>query len=89
MHLPWLNRAQRIVVVIGFGAALYVVGAWLSTPGFPMNSGWVGYAPLSSSFARARLTGLADLVVWFTLTALWVLGSAYLLRTRASDHDSK
>ena len=87
MHLPWLNRSQRVVVVVGLGVTLYLLGAWLSAPVFPVSTGWVGYAPLSTSFERTRLSGGADLIVWLVLILLWVAASSYLLRTRNSCHD--
>ncbi len=89
MHVPWLNRSQRVVVVVGLGVALYLLGAWLSAPVFPVSTGWVGYAPLATSFGRTRLSGGADLIVWLVLILLWVAASSYLLRTRNSrdDHD--
>jgi hypothetical protein len=87
MHLPWLNRSQRIVVVIALGVALYVLGTWFTAPQFPVASGWAGYAPLTSSFVRMRWSGGADLVLWFALIAVWVLVSTYLLRTRTTNRD--
>jgi heme/copper-type cytochrome/quinol oxidase subunit 1 len=87
MHLPWLNRSQRVVLVVGFGVTLYILGAWLSAPEFPVSTGWVGYAPLTSSFGRTRLGGGADLILWLVLIALWVAASSYLLRTRTSNRD--
>ena len=74
-------------MIIGFGVALYIVGTRLTTPEFPISTGWVGYAPLTSSIGRARLSRDADLILWLVLIALWVIPSSYLLRTRAADHD--
>ncbi|MDH2902578.1 MAG: hypothetical protein PXZ08_01325 [Actinomycetota bacterium] len=87
MHAPWLNRSQRVVLVVGFGVALYIFGLWLSTPNFPANTGWVGYAPLTSSFGHTSLSNGADLILWFVLIAVWVSASSYLLRTRPSSRD--
>jgi len=87
MHFSWFNRSQRVVVVIGFGVALYILGAWLSAPEFPVNAGWTGYAPLISSYGRARVVGRADLILWLVLTAIWVAASSYLLRTGPSNRD--
>jgi hypothetical protein len=87
MHLPWLNRSQRIVVVIALGVALYVLGTWFTAPQFPVASGWVGYAPLTSSLVRMRLSGGAELFLWFTLIAVWTVVSSYLLRTRTTNRD--
>ena len=87
MHLPWLNRSQRVVIVVGLGIALYLFGLWLSEPNFPGVTGWVGYAPLQSSFARSVASGANDLVMWLVLTTLWVVAASYLLRTRPSSRD--
>ncbi len=74
-------------MVVGLGAAFYILGAWLSTPEFPVATGWVGYAPLTSFFSRTRLSGGADLILWLVLIAFWVTTSSYLLRTKSSKHE--
>lgn len=83
-----LNRGQRIVLVVALGAALYVLGVYITTLDTP-GSGWVAYAPLSqvahSSFTGTPFAGLhpwVRLVVWLGLTVIWAGCSVALLRSR-------
>ena len=84
MHLASLNRPQRVILIIGFGVALYIFGIWLTTPAFPAN-GWVGYAPLATSLGRDRFGRDAELILWLIFVVLWVVTSSYLLRTKVAD----
>ena len=78
-----LNQSQRIVIVIGLAAALYVFGMWAMTWGSELSRVWVGYAPLSSALAGPDVSGLhlwLRLAIWLALTALWVGGALLVLR---------
>jgi heme/copper-type cytochrome/quinol oxidase subunit 1 len=84
-----LNIRQRVVVVIGVGAGLFFFGIWLTTRGAG-GSGWVAYAPLSSTVNGADLPGSGlhpwvRLVIWLTLTVVWVVVGVVLLRSRRAE----
>src|SRR5579863_3788342 len=91
-----LNLSQRIVIVIGLGAALWVFGGWVMTWGtsYPGDVGWTGYAPLSTSFYMPPVGGMhpwVRVVIWLALIAGWVTASTFVLRTRrerSSESDS-
>jgi hypothetical protein len=77
-----LNRGQRIVAVVGIGAAIFFVGVYLSELGSFI--GWVSSAPLARPPTRG-LTSLEDLFLWLGLVALWVATSVFLLRSTTGD----
>lgn len=89
MHsLRRLNRAQRIVIVIGLGIGLGAFGVWVTSLGNAF--GWVGYAPLSSSAAYRSNLSIAfagdlhpwvRLVIWLGLIIFWTVVSILLLRS--------
>jgi heme/copper-type cytochrome/quinol oxidase subunit 1 len=78
------NTRQRIVLVIGFGAGLYLLGTWLTSLG-EGNFGWVAYAPLSNAVNTADFPGGlnlgARLLIWLALILIWVGTSVVLLRS--------
>lgn len=83
-----LNRAQRLVIVVGLSAALYELGQWLTSLGTNVNYGWVAYAPLSKQYAPDGLHPWARYVIWLVLIAIWAVASVTLLRSgtaRQSD----
>jgi heme/copper-type cytochrome/quinol oxidase subunit 1 len=85
--MPSFNRAQRIVFSIGLGIALLALGEWMMTWGTHFDSGWTGYAPLSSATYIPSVGGLhvwVRVVIWLFLIAFWIVVSAFLLRTRRS-----
>jgi hypothetical protein len=82
-----MSLRQRIVVVIGLAAALYVFGSWATTRGGLY--GWVAYAPLSNAVnvANGGLHPWVRLVIWLALILAWVLLSVALLGS-SSDSSS-
>ncbi len=83
------NIRQRVVVVVGIGAALFFIGDWLTTRG-QGGSGWVAYAPLSNTINASDLPGpgfhpWVRLLIWLGLIAVWVVVGAVLLRTRTQE----
>jgi hypothetical protein len=83
-----LNLGQRIVIVIGLGVGLAVFGLWATSQG--IASGWVGYAPLSSSAAYRSSLSIAfagglhpwvRLVIWLALIVFWTVVSIVFLRS--------
>jgi hypothetical protein len=79
-----LNRAQRVVIVIGLAVALYVLGGWVTSLGSHPPSGWVAYGPLSTQETFGGLHPWVRLVVWVALVALWVVSSVAILAGRSS-----
>ncbi len=84
-RLSRLSTSQRVVVIVGLGAALYLVGAYVTSLGeIRTLNGWVAYAPLSNTFnGLGGMPGWAQLVVWLALVIVWVLGSVRILHRRA------
>jgi hypothetical protein len=80
-----LNRAQRVVFVIGLALALYVLGGWLTQLGSRAPTGWVGYAPLSSTIVYGGLHPWVRIVIWLLLIAIWVAFSTTLLKTKSKE----
>jgi len=83
---------QRVVVVVGIGAALFFFGGWLTTRG-QGGSGWVAYAPLSDTINASDLPGpglrpWVRLLIWLALIATWVVVGVVLLRTRSPEEHS-
>ncbi len=81
MQRRTFNNAQRVVLVVGAGVALYVVGLWLTGLGSHLPTGWVGYAPLGSGLAIGGLHPWVRLLIWIAVVATWVTFSVTVLRT--------
>jgi heme/copper-type cytochrome/quinol oxidase subunit 1 len=86
-----MNRAQRIVMVVGLGVALYFAGGWITTRGTGAQFGWVAYAPLSSTYNAPDLHGglhpWVRLVIWLVLIGVWVIASLLLLRSLSDSRE--
>lgn len=82
------NSRQRLVVVVGFGIALYFFGGWITTR--DTFSGWVAYAPLSSTVnvPGSGLHPWVRLLIWLALILVWIVTSVVLLRTDAGSDKS-
>ncbi len=80
------NRAQRVVLVVALGAALAVVGWWVtSTSSF---TGWTGYAPLTSGpLPTTQLHLWVRAVIWLSLIGAWTILSLVVLRPRQARDD--
>ena len=83
-----LSKAQRVVVVIAVGLALWAVGSYvvsLGSGGF----GWTGYAPFSAGGGFAPPSrGLHDwlrLIIWLVLIGLWAVASVRVLRPSSEN----
>ena len=76
-----LHREQRLVIVVGLGAALYVLGQWLTSLGSTINSGWVAYAPSSKTFAPNGLQPWARLLIWLALIGTWTVSSFVFIKS--------
>jgi hypothetical protein len=85
MRTRRVNRAQRMVVVVGLAAALWFVGGWATTS--VGATGWVGYAPLTNAVnvPPGGLHPWARLLIWLALVLVWVLASFAVLRSSADS----
>jgi hypothetical protein len=86
-----LSRAQRVVVVIAFGLALWAVGTYFLSYGI---SGYAfsgtGIGPLTPQFYGAGalppwLHPWVRLVFWLVLIGVWALGSIRVLRPSSGN----
>lgn len=74
-----LNRAQKIVVVVGLGIGLGFFGLWLTSLDRPPAS--IAYAPFSGAYvAVGGLHPWLQLLIWLALVAVWVAASVNLLQ---------
>jgi len=81
-RLSRLGLGQRVILVIGLCVALTLVGEYAASEG--TLTGWVGYAPLSSSpiLVPGGQPPWLRLVIWLVLVAVWVAGSLPLMRSQ-------
>ncbi len=75
-----LGSAQRLVIVVGIGAALIALGDFITS----LGTGWAGYPPMPRMLLpfSAGMSAGPRLAVWLVLTALWVAVSLFILRER-------
>lgn len=89
MKIARLNTAQRIVIVIALGIALFLFGQWLI--GYwefgSRDMGWVAYAPLGRSPFPTRILvhSWVVLLIRFLLIVAWMIFSIALLRPVAKE----
>jgi hypothetical protein len=71
------------VIVIGLGAALFLIGDWVTAIGSRSLTGWTGYAPLQNTYVpfEGGLHPWARLIIWLAFIVLWVAVSIPLLRS--------
>jgi hypothetical protein len=88
MRAGGLNRAQRLIIVVGLGLVLYFFGGWVTTRGGG-TFGWVAYAPLSDTYNTPVGPGgfhpWVRLVIWVALILVWVVTSLWLLRSSSES----
>ncbi len=89
-----LNRAQQVVVSIGWGVLLYVVASYLAIRLAMTNvfgaDGWFNYAPNGATLISPEIGGgpqTAEDIVDVVAVGLWVFGSTWLFRTRTITAD--
>jgi len=83
--MRFLNLPQRVAIVVGVGAAVYISGQWLTSLGSSVSFGWVAYAPLSNNLGPDGLHPWVRYVIWLVLITFWVLVSVAFLRSDASS----
>jgi hypothetical protein len=89
--LSRLNFSQRIVVVVGSGVGVYLLGLWITSLGSHFFTGWVAFAPSSSTFLpnQGGLHPWVQLVIWLILICLWTGSSLFLLRNSRPDEKER
>jgi hypothetical protein len=81
-----LNRAQRIVLVLAWGAVLSVVAG--SVLDRNPSGGWLGYAPQPRevlNYMGGRSDPIGAAIVWIAAIGLWAAGSLWLLADPDND----
>lgn len=87
MHrIDRLGKAQRVVVVIALGLALYAVGSYLVALGSGAL-GWYAYAPLTTGpYLPGRgLHAWLRVIIWLVVICTWALASVRVLRPALDD----
>ena len=85
-----MSMAQRVVAVIGLGAAMVVAWSWWHLGEFSQPADWFAYVPDSSTMdtyyvvAQRRWEHLA---VPLGLVVLWTVASIWLLAPRSTTED--
>jgi hypothetical protein len=74
-----LNRAQRVVVVIAIGFALYLLGSWVTSLGSHLPYGSATFTNVNSSYLVGGLHPWARFVIWILTIVAWVGVSISLL----------
>lgn len=77
-RIDMLSKAQRTVVVIALGVALWFVGSYLVRLG--SIAGWYAYSPITGSPYGRGLHDWLRLIIWLVLTGVWALASVRVLR---------
>jgi len=84
-----LNRAQRVVVVVALGFALYILGAWMTSLGSHLPYGSATYTSFSTSNFVGGFYPWIRFAIWMLLVAVWVSVSIPLLRDRSMNHKGR
>jgi hypothetical protein len=81
---------QRVLLVIAIGAALLVVGGWV-TDRRGVSSGWFGYAPDTAVLLHAGATMRPAVValIQLGLIVIWAAVSLRLLRAPGEDRPTQ
>jgi len=83
-----MSHAQRVVIVIAAGLALYQFGTWCTTWGSRSFTGWVAYAPMSNSQFTPYVGGFhpwVRMMIWLFLIVLWLAFSLIVLEATPRD----
>lgn len=84
-----MNRRQRVVLVVAFGAA-GAIGAVLANRLLADgDGGWFAYAPNTAAVFTPDRTSVIwrEALVWFAATAIWAGVSLWLLRSSGGPED--
>jgi heme/copper-type cytochrome/quinol oxidase subunit 1 len=76
-----LSKAQRVIIVVALGIALFAVASYLASLG--VRSGWYAYAPLTGQAFQPQgigEPGWLRLIIWLAAISLWAFTSVIVLR---------
>jgi hypothetical protein len=85
MILRRLNHAQRVVIVVAFGLALYALGNWVTTLGTRLPSQAMEYSSVSAPAAFGGFYPWVRFAIWMLLLAIWAAISIPVLSNRLTD----
>ena len=76
-----INRSQRIIIVIGLGALLFIVSSWMVTWGSHLPYGSATFTTQNHGFDVGGFHPWVKVAIWVVATALWAAVSIALMRT--------
>lgn len=76
-----LNRSQRVVLVVGWGLALYFSASYLAGRlASPGSAAWFNYAP-NNGVTYGGSASRSNLWLWLAAVTLWLVGALWLMRS--------
>jgi hypothetical protein len=88
-----LSKAQRIVVVVALGLALWAVGSYLAGLGqggaAGLAQGWAMPFTAGGGFAPASPHPWVSLIIWLVLVGVWALASIRVLRPSSEKTEQR
>jgi len=89
-RIDTLSMAQRVVVVIALGLAIWSVGTYVVGLGSAL-SGWYAYSPLTAAphLPSTGLHGWLRVIIWLVLIGGWALASVRVLRPASQNAASE
>lgn len=85
MLLRRLNRAQRGVLVVALGLALFFLGNWVTSLGTHLPYRAVEYSSINAPAVFGGFHPWVRFAIWMLLLAVWVGVSISLLSNRTTD----
>ena len=85
MLLRRLNRAQRGVVVIALGLALFLLGNWVTQLGTHLPYRAVEYSSINAPTVLGGFHPWVRFAIWMLLLSVWAGISIPLLSNRITD----
>jgi hypothetical protein len=76
---PQLTLRYEVVLLVAFGAMIWVLGQWVIEQAGPFGGFWMGSAPLTNS-PDYGLHPWVQAVLWMFLIAVWTIVALWLLR---------
>jgi hypothetical protein len=80
-----LNGAQRVVVVVALGLALFFLGDWVTTLGTHLPYGSAEFTNINTPDIVGGFHPWVRFTIWMLLLAIWLGVSLALLVNRTTD----
>jgi hypothetical protein len=80
-----LNGAQRVVVVVALGLALFFLGDWVTTLGTHLPYGSAEFMNINTPDIVGGFHPWVRFTIWMLLLAIWLGVSLALLVNRTTD----